>query len=90
MPNTIVRPHPSSHGQVTRANRSIPVSWTPATHTIGMLARAVRVPDYVHAYFHDTDLLHRGKRLALAFGLRQLALRRPVSDLDELSRALAR
>jgi hypothetical protein len=62
----------------------------PATHTIGMLSRAVRVPEYVHAYFHDTDLLHRRRRLALAFGLRALALRRPVSDLDALSRALAR
>ena len=62
----------------------------PATHTIGMLARAVRVPEYVHAYFHDTDLLQRRRRLALAFGVRTLALRRPVSDLDELSRALAR
>ena len=62
----------------------------PATHTIGMLARAVRLPDYVHAYFHDTDLVERPRALALAFGLRHLALRRPVSDLDELSRASSR
>jgi hypothetical protein len=59
----------------------------PATHTIGMLARAVRLPAYVHVYFHDTDLLERRRALALAFGLRHLALRRPVRDLDELSPA---
>ena len=59
----------------------------PATHTIGMLARAVRLPDYVHVYFHDTDLLERKRALALSFGLRHLALRRPVRDLDELSQA---
>ena len=56
----------------------------PATHTIGMLARTVRLPDYVHVYFHDTDLLERRRALALAFGLRHLALRRPVRDLAEV------
>ena len=59
----------------------------PATHTIGMLARAVRLPEYVHVYFHDTDLLERTRALALAVGLRHLALRRPVRDLEEVSRA---
>lgn len=62
----------------------------PATHTIGMLARAVRLPDYVHVYFHDTDLPERKRMLALAFGLRHLALRRPVRDLDELTPASSR
>jgi hypothetical protein len=62
----------------------------PATHTIGMLARAFRFRDYVHVYFHDTDLLERKRALALALGLRHLARRRPVRDLDELSRASAR
>ena len=62
----------------------------PATHTIGMLARSLRLPDYVHVYFHDTDLLDRRRALALAAGLRHLALRRPVRDLDDLSRAFAR
>ena len=61
----------------------------PATHTVGMLARAVRLPDYVHVYFHDTDLLDRKRALALAVGLRHLALRRPVADLDELRSASA-
>lgn len=62
----------------------------PATHTIGMLARSLRFRDYVHVYFHDTDLLDRKRALALELGLRHLARRRPVRDLDELSRAFAR
>jgi hypothetical protein len=62
----------------------------PATHTIGMLARSLRFSDYVHVYFHDTDLLDRKRVVALELGLRHLARRRPVSDLDELSEAYAR
>jgi hypothetical protein len=62
----------------------------PATHTIGMLARAIRLPDYVHVYFHDTDLAHAKRALALRFGLRHLSLRRPVKDLDGLSGASSR
>jgi hypothetical protein len=62
----------------------------PATHTIGMLARSLRFGDYVHVYFHDTDLLDRKRALALELGLRHLAKRRPVRDLDELSEAFAR
>jgi hypothetical protein len=62
----------------------------PATHTIGMLTRAVRLPGYVHVYFHDTDLLDRWRALALGFGLRHLAIRRPVRDLDELRPASSR
>jgi hypothetical protein len=57
----------------------------PATHTIGMLARAIRLPDYVHVYFHDTDLVDAKRALALRLGLRHLSLRRPVKDVDELS-----
>jgi peptidoglycan/xylan/chitin deacetylase (PgdA/CDA1 family) len=62
----------------------------PATHTIGMLARAIRLPDYVHVYFHDTDLADAKRTLALRLGLRHLSLRRPVKDLDELSGASSR
>jgi hypothetical protein len=62
----------------------------PATHTIGMLARAIRLPDYVHVYFHDTDLADAKRALALRLGLRHLSLRRPVKDLDELSGASSR
>ena len=62
----------------------------PATHTIGMLARALRLPDYVHVYFHDTDLLDAKRAFALRLGLRHLSLRRPVTDVDELSRPRSR
>jgi hypothetical protein len=65
-------------------------SLLPATHTIGMLARAVRLPGYVHVYFHDTDLADAKRALALRLGLRHLSLRRPVKDLDELSGASSR
>jgi hypothetical protein len=51
---------------------------TPATHSLGMLARGVlgRLPPVVHAYFHDTDLLDRRRALALGVALRALAARR--------------
>jgi len=62
----------------------------PATHTIGMLARSIRLPGYVHVYFHDTDLADAKRALALRLGLRHLSLRRPVKDLDELSGASSR
>lgn len=75
---------PLSYGGGRVVDRPAP-GLLPATHTIGMLARAVRLPAYVHVYFHDTDLLERRRSLALAFGLRHLALRRPVRGLDEVS-----
>jgi hypothetical protein len=39
----------------------------PTTHSVGALARAVvgPLPPYVHAYFHDYDLLDTRRRLAL-------------------------
>jgi hypothetical protein len=50
----------------------------PATHSLGMLARAVLgpLPPVVHAYFHDTDLRDRKRALALELALRALRLRR--------------
>ena len=50
----------------------------PTTHSIGALARALAgpLPRYVHAYFHDYDLLDPLRRLALVAGLRALSLRR--------------
>ena len=50
----------------------------PATHSLGMLARAVvrPLPPVVHAYFHDTDLLDRERAAALGLALRALRLRR--------------
>jgi hypothetical protein len=49
----------------------------PTTHSLGALARAVLrpLPDYVHAYFHDYDLLDSRRRLALAVSLRVLVRR---------------
>ena len=63
----------------------------PTTHSIGMLARGLLGPfrrPIVHAYFHDTDLLDRRRTAALSVGLRFLALKRTVTDLDELQRDL--
>jgi hypothetical protein len=50
----------------------------PTTHSLGGLARAVLgpLPPYVHAYFHDYDLLVPSRRRALAASLRILAARR--------------
>ena len=43
----------------------------PTTHSLGALARAVLrpLPPYVHAYFHDYDLLVPRRRLALVASL---------------------
>jgi len=63
----------------------------PTTHSIGMLARGLMAPlrrQVVHAYFHDTDLLVGRRANALRVGLQLLALRRTVTDLDELQREL--
>jgi hypothetical protein len=50
----------------------------PTTHSLGQLARAVLkpLPDYVHGYFHDYDLLSPTRRAALAGALRMLRFRR--------------
>jgi hypothetical protein len=49
-----------------------------------MLARGVagRLPPYVHAYFHDTDLLDRRRRWALTAALTILRRRRPPGEFD--------
>jgi hypothetical protein len=60
----------------------------PTTHSLGMLARALarRLRDeYVHAYFHDTDLLDRRRSAAVEACLWLLARRYRRSDLDELA-----
>ena len=52
----------------------------PTTHSLGQLTRAVLspgLPGYVHAYFHDHDLLDARRRRALGAALRVLRLRRP-------------
>jgi len=62
----------------------------PTTHSLGMLARSIagRLPNYVHVYFHDTDLLDGVRSGVLRACLRVLALRRGRSDLDELARQI--
>jgi len=60
----------------------------PTTHSLGDLARALGgrvLPLLVHVYFHDTDLLDRRRRLLLGVGLRVLARRARVLDLDVLA-----
>ncbi len=49
----------------------------PTTHSVGALARAVLrpLPGYVHAYFHDYDLLDTRRRTALAASLAVLGRR---------------
>jgi hypothetical protein len=61
----------------------------PSTHSLGMTARGVlgRLPDHVHVYFHDTDLLDRGRRIALQAALTLLGRRRQPSDLQRLAQA---
>ena len=51
-----------------------------------MAARAAAgsLPEYVHVYFHDTDLLTRTRRAALAWALAVLGRRCEVTDLDRL------
>jgi len=60
----------------------------PTTHSLGQLARAVLrpLPDYVHAYFHDYDLLDARRRLALVASLRLLGRRRTPADVLALAR----
>ncbi|HEY4411985.1 MAG TPA: hypothetical protein VGN06_03225 [Gaiellaceae bacterium] len=49
----------------------------PTTHSLGSLARAVLrpLPPYVHAYFHDYDLLDARRRIALEASLAVLGRR---------------
>ena len=64
----------------------------PTTHGAGDLLRALvrrGLPSQVHAYFHDTDLVDPRRRRLIALGLKLLARRRPVSDLDAVAATLA-
>jgi hypothetical protein len=69
-----------------RALRAIPT-----THSLGDLARALvrrRLPELVHVYFHDTDLLERRRRALVRATLPVLARRARVTDLDALAAML--
>ena len=60
----------------------------PTTHSLGRLARAVvgPLPRYVHAYFHDYDLLDSRRRYALLSALSLLGRRRRRGDALALAR----
>jgi hypothetical protein len=60
----------------------------PTTHSLGDLAHALvrrKLPNVVHVYFHDTDLLDRGRRALLRATLPLLARRAGATDLDALA-----
>ena len=60
----------------------------PTTHGAGDLARAIaraRLPQRVHAYFHDTDLLEPRRRRVIVAALALLGRLRPRADLDTLA-----
>ena len=60
----------------------------PTTHSLGELIRACTrrtLPDVVHVYFHDTDLLDVRRRALLRVGLAVLAKRARPTDLDALA-----
>jgi len=62
----------------------------PTTHSLGQLARGVvgRLPSYVHAYFHDYDLIDPTRLVPLVAALAILRRRRRTTDLDSLADAL--
>ncbi len=60
----------------------------PTTHSLGDLARSLTsrdLPDLVHVYFHDTDLLDGRRRALVGAVLRVLGRRAQASDLDALA-----
>jgi hypothetical protein len=64
----------------------------PTTHSLGDLARVVarrRLPELVHVYFHDTDLLDARRRAILRAALPLLARRARATDLDAVAGGLS-
>jgi hypothetical protein len=62
----------------------------PTSHGAGDLARALArpgLPDRVHAYFHDTDLVEPRRRALIVAALALLGRRRPATDLDVVASA---
>ena len=61
----------------------------PTTHSLGQLARVVltpALPAYVHAYFHDHDLLDARRRTVLRSSLRVLGMRRSALEASSAIR----
>jgi hypothetical protein len=64
----------------------------PTTHSVGDALRSAwrrRLPDRIHVYFHDTDLVDRRRRLIVEAALRLLGRRRVGWALDEEATAVA-
>ncbi|MFL5929565.1 MAG: hypothetical protein ACJ77E_21755 [Gaiellaceae bacterium] len=62
----------------------------PATHSVGMLARAfARLDGLVHLHFHDWELVDRRRALAVSALLRALRLRRRPLALAQLAELAA-
>jgi len=61
----------------------------PATHSAGMLVRALArpLPRVVHVHFHDWELVNRRFARALEIALRILRTRRRLIGLDQLAAA---
>jgi hypothetical protein len=57
----------------------------PATHSLGALARTVRLPAHVHIHFHDWELCDRKRAAALWALLHVLGRRRRALTVDELA-----
>jgi hypothetical protein len=60
----------------------------PTTHTLGDLARALTrrsLPELLHVYFHDTDLLDARRRALIRVTLPLLARRARATDIDTLA-----
>jgi hypothetical protein len=72
------------------SGRFLPV--IPTTHSLGDAARALLLrqplPEVVHVYFHDTDLLDRRRRALISVVLSLLARRSHASDLVALRAAM--
>jgi hypothetical protein len=65
----------------------------PTTHSLGGLARSLMrraaLPEVVHAYFHDTDLLDFRRRAILPALLGLLRRRARATDLDALAASVS-
>src|SRR5207244_3031547 len=57
----------------------------PTTHSLGMAARSLRLPRYVHVHFHDYELLDATRALAIPATLAVVARRRRPTDLGAVT-----
>jgi hypothetical protein len=61
----------------------------PATHSLGALARTLRLPSDVHVHFHDWELCDRKRAASLWLLLQVLARRRRVLTIAQLEERAA-